>query len=158
MKPVQTLVWKVKYFNCNSQKIEDYNILKGHYTDFVKKLKKKCANKAEFSEAMDREMRWMFWSRAEWELILEVDEDKHLWLSPWVGCREPEQARIDVTNNKDFNWQDFLATQWLYNNSVKIDVYDQLKFNWDEFINLLWHTRLKYERYDIKFSWEPLKN
>ena len=74
------------------------------------------------------------------------------------ACESMFNNMINIANNKDFNWQDFLATQRLYNNSVKIDIYDQLKFNWDEFINLLWHTRLKYERYDIKFSWEPLKN
>ena len=39
MKEAETLSWKVKYFNCNAQKIEDYDILKGRYKDIVKKLR-----------------------------------------------------------------------------------------------------------------------
>ena len=72
MREAKTLSWKVKIFDCNAQRIKDYDILKGHYKDFVKKLKKKCATKEEFSKAMDREMMWMFWARAEWELLLSL--------------------------------------------------------------------------------------
>ena len=147
-----TLSWKVKVFDCNAQRIKDYDILKGHYKDFVKKLKKKCATKEEFSEAMDREMMYMFWSRCEWELILELDENNHIWLNPWAGCREPENVRIDVTNNTDFDWRGFLNTCHLYNNREKIDVYNMLKYRWNEFITYLWTTRQKYERWNSKFE------
>ena len=150
----KTLSWKVKYFNCNAQRVEDYDILKGHYKDFVKKLKKKCANIEEFSIAMDREMRWMFWARAEYELILELDtEDNYIWLGPLVGCREPECARIDMTNCEDFDWRGFLDTLKLnYQNCAKIDIYAQLRFRWEEFITYLWTTRQKYERWNSKYE------
>lgn len=148
-----TLSWKVKIFDINSQQIKDYDILKGHYKDFVKNLKKNCANKEEFSKAMDREMMWMFWSRSEYELILELDENNHIWLEPWVGCREPENVRIDVTDDTSFDWQGFLKTLTLnYQNCEKIDVYDQLKYRWDDFITYLWTTRQKYERWHPKFE------
>jgi hypothetical protein len=144
--------WKVKYFNCNAQRIEDYDMLKGRYKDFIKKLKKKCVNKAEFSEAMDREMMYRFWSRAEWELVIELSDDNRIWLNPWVGCREPADIRIDVTDAEDFDWRGFINTQYLHNNCQKIDVYDQLKYRWDDFITFLWTTRLKYERWHPKFE------
>ena len=153
MKEAKTLSWKVKIFDCNAQRIKDYDILKGHYKDFVKDLKKKCASKEEFSKAMDREMMWMFWSRCEWELIIELDENNRIWLAPWVGCRNPEAVRIDVTNNTDFDWPGFMGTLILdRNNCDKIDVYDQLKYRWDEFITYLWTTRQKYERWNSKFD------
>ena len=146
------LGWKVKYFNCNAQCIEDYDIFKGHYKDFVKKLKKKCATKEEFSLAMDREMMLMFWARAEWELLIELDKNNHIWLIPWVGCRAPGNVRIDVTNDA-FDWQGFIdSTQCLHNNRAKIDIYDQLKYRWDDFISYLWATRQKYERWNEKFE------
>ena len=99
-------------------------------------------------------MMWMFWARAEWELILEIDPtDNHIWLEPWVGCREPENVRIDITYAEDFDWQGFLKTKILnYQNCAKIDVYDQLKYRWDDFITYLWTTRQKYERWDPKFD------
>ena len=152
MKEAKILSWKVKVFDCNAQKIKDYDILKGHYKDFVKKLKKKCATKEEFSQAMDREMMHMFWSRCEWELIIELDENNHIWLNPWAGCRYPEDVRIDVTNNIDFDWSGFINTCHLHNNYEKIDVYDQLKYRWDDFIIYLWTTRQKYERWYPKFE------
>ena len=155
MRRAETLSWKVKIFDCNAQKIKDYDILKGHYKDFVKKLKKKCATREEFSKAMDREMMWMFWARAEWELILELENDNHIWLGPWVGCREPEAVRIDVTKDTSFDWQGFSKKQIInYQNCAKIDVYDQLKYRWDDFIAYLWTTRQKYERWDPKFEEE----
>jgi hypothetical protein len=152
MKEAKTLSWKVKVFDCNAQRIEDYDIFKGHYKDFVKKLKKKCATKEEFSKAMGREMIYMFWSRCEWELIIELDKNNHIWLNPLVGCKELENVRIDVTNNEDFDWQSFLNTCHLHNNREKIDVYDQLKYRWDDFITYLWTTRQKYERWHPKFE------
>ena len=122
------LTWKVKYFNCNVQRIEDYDILKSQYSkDFIKKLKKECATKKEFSKAVDREMMYRYWSRSEWELIIKLDENKHIWLYPWVGCITPEEACIDVTEDESFNWQGFIGTQYLHNNEAKIDVYTQLK-------------------------------
>ena len=141
MKEAQTLSWKVKVFDCNVQKIKDYDILKGHYKDFVKKLKKKCATKDEFSKALDREMMWMFWGRCEWELIIELDDDDLIWLIPWVGCREPEEASLEVGADNTFDWLGFLKTKNLnINDQAKIDVYDQLKYRWDDFITYLWTT------------------
>lgn len=152
MKEAKTLSWKVKYFNCNAQRIEDYNILKWHYKEFVKQLKKKCATKEEFSEAMDREMRWMFWARAEWELVIELTEDNRIWLNPWVGCGDPENVRVDVSDDTSFDWRGFINTLHLHNNCEKIDVYAVLKYRWDDFITYLWTTRQKYERWDKKYE------
>lgn len=153
MKEAKTLSWKVKVFDCNAQKIKDYDIFNGHYKDFVKKLKKKCATKEEFSEAMNREMMWMFWGRCEWELILELDDDDLIWLIPWVGCREPETVSIEVGADNTFDWLGFLKTKNLNSrDQVKIDVYDQLKYRWEDFITYLWTTRQKYERWSPKFD------
>ncbi len=153
MKEAEMLSWKVKVFDCNAQRIKDYDIFKGYYKDFVKKLKKKCANKEEFSEAMDREMMHMFWSRCEWELIIELDEDDLIWLIPWVGCKEPEKTSIEVGADNTFDWLGFLKTVNLNgDNRAKIDVYDQLKYHWDDFITYLWTTRQKYERWHPKFE------
>lgn len=146
--------WNVKYFDCNKQVITDYDIFKIYGADFIKKLKKKCATREEFSEVLNREMMRMFWCRSEWELIIEISEDNRIWLSPWVGCFEPENARIEVTNDPYFDWRNFATQEKFYNNKNyrKIDVYSQLKYKWDEFIDLLWKTRLRYERNHPKFD------
>ena len=152
-KESESLNWLVTYYDCNADKIKYYNILK-YKEDFIKKLKKKCNTKEEFSEKMRREMMYYYWSKAEWELIIEIDNDSRIWLSPWVGCREPKNVRIDVTDREDFDWRGFAELyigKQIYKNEAKIDVFDQIEWRWTEFIDYCWYTRLKWERDNPKF-------
>lgn len=150
------LSWKVKNFDCNRQVIEDYNVLK-YYENFIKKLKKKCATKEEFAEQLRREFRCQFWSRCEYELIIEVTEDERVLLKPWVGCRDKEKATIDVTNDMSFDWMGFATehiNKQIYKNEAKIDVYSQLTYDnqFEKLVDYCWYTRLKYERSNSKFD------
>ena len=130
------------------QKITDYDVIK-YREDFIKRLKKKCSNKEEFSEALEREMMYMFWARSEYELIIEIDGDGRIWLNPWVGCYEPEKVRIDVTYDDNFDWQGFAEKHigtWFYKSQAKIDIWDQLTYKWDEFVDYCWEYRHKYQK------------
>ena len=135
--------WIVMNYNCNANKIESYDVLKNS-VDWMKKMKKTSKNKEEFSDRLDRKMMWQYWSRAEYELIIEK-WNHELWLKPWCGCHNPEEVKIDVTN--DTFWQEFAKqyNNWR-GNEAKIDIYDQLKFKWSEFVDYCWNTRLPYER------------
>lgn len=155
-KEFKSLTWKVKNYNCNADKIVDYDVLK-YREDFIKKLKKKYPTKEEFAEAMKREMMYYFWSKAEYELIIEVAKDGHIWLSPWCGCRDPEKVKICVTDGESFDWRGFANEhigKQIYKNEAKIDIFDQLQWRWDEFIDYCWYTRQKYQRDDPKFHRE----
>lgn len=152
-RELKQLSWKVKNYLCNSNKIWDYDVLQ-YREDQIKKLKKKCATKEEFAEAMRREMFWQYWSRCEYEVIIEIDDDNRIWLKPWVGCIDPESVKIDVTDDENFDWRGFAEEhigKQIYKNCAKIDIWDQLEWRWNEFINYLWHHRLKYERDNPKF-------
>ena len=148
--------WEVVYFDINDQIIQKYNVLK-YMEDDIKKMKKKTSTKEEFAEKLRREFQYHFWSRAEWELIIETTNDNRVFLKPWVGCREPEKVRIDVTDDDTFDWRGFAEyhiDKQTYKNSAKIDIYDQLTYG-DEFEKLFdycWYTRLKYERKNPKFD------
>lgn len=147
------LSWKVKNYSINDNKLWDYDVLK-YREDLIKKLKKKCATKEEFAEKMRREMCWQYWSRCEYEVIIEIDDDNRIWLKPWVGCKNPDEVKIDVTDDENFDWRGFAEKhigKQIYKNKAKIDIFDQLQWKWDEFIDYLWYTRLKYERDDLKF-------
>lgn len=153
------MFWNVKYFNFNKQIIQDFNVLK-NYEEWIKEQKKKCATKDEFAEVLKREMMWRFWSKCEWELIISIDNKDNIWLSPWVGCRNIDEVKINVTNDNSFNWRGFaekhissqVYTNKIYTNKAKIDVYDQIEWNWKEFVDYIWYTRLKYERKNPKFE------
>ena len=147
------LTWKVKNYLINENKIWDYDILK-YREDQIKKLKKKCTTKEEFAEATRREMMWQYWSRCEYEVIIEIDDNNRIWLKPWVGCRNPDEVKIDVTDDQSFDWRGFANEhigKQIYKNEAKIDIFDQLQWRWNEFIDYCWYTRLKYERDDPKF-------
>ena len=142
------LSWMVKNYFYNSNEIWDYDVLE-YRENWVKKLKKKCKTKEEFAEEMRLEMMCMYWSRAEWELVIEVDEDNCIWLKPWIGSINPDEVKIDVTNDEGFDWKGFAKhhiDNQIYKNKAKIDVWDQLQWRWDEFIDYTWNYRHKWQR------------
>lgn len=149
-KEFKPLSWLVTNFCCNKQTIEYYDVLK-YREDYIKTIKKKCATKEEFSEVLRREMMWSYWSKCEYELIIEIDENGRIWLSPWVGCREPDKVKVDVTDRKDYDWNDF-AKEYIdkrYGNKQKIDVWDQLEYVWDSFVDYTWNYRHKWQRKNL---------
>lgn len=144
-----------KCFDCNSQKIEDYDVLE-YREGFIKKLKKVCSNKDEFAKKLKNEFMHRYWSKAEYELIIKIDKDNHVWLYPWCGCRDKEVCKVDVTNDSGFDWKGFadyhINTQ-IFKDEAKIDIYDQITYGdrFDNLVTKLWTTRLKYERDNEKF-------
>lgn len=153
-KDFKPMSWKVKNFNMNSQTIEDYDVLKYREGD-IKKLKKQCVTREEFAEELKHDMMWQYCSRSQYELIIEITDDNHIILSPWVGCREPEKAKIDVTDDESFDWKGFAEChidRQIYKDKAKIDSYNQLQWVWDDFVSYCWYTRLKYERKNPKFD------
>lgn len=153
-KETNTISHVVKDFDCNMQKIVDYDVLK-HREDFIKKLKKESATKAEFAERLNRNFMSMFWSRAEYELIVRLTDEGRVLLLPWCGCCIPdEDVALDVTDDASFDWKKFAEYhigKQIYKNEAKIDVYAQLQFVWDELVTYLWTTKLKWERSNPKF-------
>lgn len=149
------LVWNVKRYDCNADIIRDYNVLK-HREDFIKRLKKICANREEFSERLKSQMMYHYWARSEHELIIEV-LDGRVILSPWCGCREPAKVAVDVTDDISFDWYSFAERhidRQVYRNKAKIDIWDQLDYRWSELVDYCWYTRLPYERKHEKFTKE----
>ena len=145
----------VKYYNCNANKIEDYDVLKRREFE-IKKFKKKCADKEDFANELRGEFMWRFWSKAEWELVVTKTTDGRVSLSPWCGCPDPDDCSIDVTDDKSFNWSDFSdehIKRQSFKNQAKIDVYDQIMYGdrFDKIVDELWYTRLPYERDNPKF-------
>ena len=156
-KEVKPFSWKVKNFCCNKQVIEDYDVLK-YREDMIKKLKKKCATKEEFASELRSELQYRYWSRAEYELVIEIDENDQIWLNPWCGCRNPQDVRVNVTDDDSYDWRGFAEKHisQYRGNDAKIDIFDQLTYGnqFEKLVTYLWTTRLKYERDNPKFHEE----
>jgi hypothetical protein len=137
--------WNVYYFDINGREIGTFNIFK-HYSfmEEVKKIIKKWKDKGIFASELNSSLMYYFWSKAEWELVVEITEDNRIFLIPWCGCREPEKIKIDVTNDTNLDWRSFAdvhTKRQIYGNSAKIDVYNQVVFNWNLFVDYIWDRR-----------------
>ena len=147
-KEFKPLSWIVDYYDFNRNKISYHDVLK-YREDGIKKMRKKCETKEEFAEKLRREMMYYYWSKCEWEMIITKTEDNHIILTPWCGCKNPDEVAIDVTDNTDFDWNGFAdkhIKRQIYKNSAKIDVWDQIEHRWKEFVDYVWNYHFKYQR------------
>lgn len=139
--------WNVLYHNFNKDKIEVYNIFgHGRFNEYFNKAFKKYKTKDEFAEQLRSELCYYFWSKCEWELVIEIAEDGRIYLNPWVGSRDPESVKIDVTDDKSFDWRGFAehhTKRQVYDNKAKIDVSDQVEYRWNEFVDYVWSFKKK---------------
>lgn len=141
------LEWNVFYYDINRNKIATYNIFRhGKFNKYVEEAFEISKTKEEFAKILKRELMYYFWSKAEWELVIKLDEDNHIFLIPWCGCRNPEEVKIDVTNDRSFDWRGFAKKnieRQIYKNEAKIDVYDQIEYVWDNFLEYVWNSKKK---------------
>lgn len=143
--------WPVLMHDFNADAVRTHDVLRQREV-FIKKLKKKYTAKEEFAETLKRDFMRQYWSRAEYEMILYVEDDR-VYLEPWVG--EFKDGRVDITDNELFNWSAFakkMLSERAWHNKendrvyVKFDIYDQLMFRFDELIDFVWNYRHKYQR------------
>lgn len=136
--------WNVYYYNINRNKIELFNIF-DHWSfcEYAKKAIKKLKTKEEFAEQLKRELQYFFWSKAEYELVVHIEENR-IFLIPWCGCRNPEEIKIDVTDDNTLDWVEFAelhTKRQIYGNEAKIDIYNQVMFEWDNFVDYVWNNK-----------------
>ena len=98
------LKWNVYYHNINSQRIETYNIFDHRmFNEYVMlHLERTYQTKEEFSEQIESELRYYFWSKAEWEIIV----------SPWCGGKDTKEIKIDVYDQVMLNFDSFVDYVW----------------------------------------------
>ena len=133
--------WKVKNYNTNRDKIEDYDVLE-YFENFLRELKKKKKTQEEFAEEIRGELKYRYWSKCEYELIIEIRDHGRIILLPWCGCRDAEAASIDVTCDESFDWKGFAdkhIDKQIYKNKAKIDIWDQIEYRFDEFVLCCWN-------------------
>lgn len=133
--------WNVYYYNINRDEIKKFNIFDHRrFRENVLELIKKSDKKEDFKESLRKEVLYYFWSKCEWELVIEITENNYIFLKPWCGCLESDKVKINVTDDKSFDWKGFAEKQ-IYNNEAKIDVYDQVLYMWEDFSEYVWKNR-----------------
>lgn len=132
--------WIVKNFDCHKQKIIDYDLFP-HFKTFLLELKKKKKTQEEFNKAIRSELMYHYWSRCQYELIIERNEEGRIYLIPLVGCYDEKTATIDVTDDKTFDWCGFAdkhIKSQIFGDKAKIDIWNQVEYRFDEFVSYCW--------------------
>ena len=97
------LEYNVYYENFNAKKIEVYNIFKyGFLEELFRDIKNECSSKEEFAEKIDFELKYRYWSKCEWEIIL----------SDWPPSNTFKKEKIDVYDQIKLNWNIFVDYVW----------------------------------------------
>lgn len=104
------LQWNVYIGDFNSGRIEPHNIFDHRrFVEDCKKAAKKYSGKEdpeadfkEFSESVRKDLRYYYWSKCEWEIIL----------TGWPPSDRFKSEKIDVYDQIMMNWDVFIRYLW----------------------------------------------
>ena len=101
---MREMQWYVYVENFNRKKMEKYNIFEhaSFMEDVRKAYKKHRDNFEEFSIEIKRSLRYYFWSKCEWEIVL----------SPWPEREGFREEKIDVYDQVMLNADVFFKYVW----------------------------------------------
>lgn len=106
------MTWNVYMGNFNSGRIETYNIFRNaafreDCQKIVKKYRKTFKadgtfDRKTFAEEIRRELMYYFWSKYEWEVIIDH----------WPHSDQRHAEKVDVYDQVMLNWDIFLDYIW----------------------------------------------
>lgn len=126
------MTWNVLIDDCNKKFIENYNVLK-HEEKNIQKIKSQTKTFDEFCKRLEIYFKSRYWSRCEYELMIEINSENRVILSPLFFHRD---YNLDVTDRTDFDWRGFAEyhiNRQIFKNEAKIDIWDQIEYRWDKF-------------------------
>lgn len=98
---INKISWNVIRENFNTSKFEAYNVF-GHYSflEDVINVFKSSESKETFSTALVKEVRYHFWSKCEYEIVLQT----------WP--KSDYEEKIDIAYQLFNNWDRFVDYTW----------------------------------------------
>lgn len=148
------LCWNVYYGDFNSGEIKLYNIFNhwAFYNACCKAKRKYKDDKEGFAKEVRSNLMYFFWSKCEWEIILDHWPNGELYdmrtcmkagelidMLGSAGHKPHLSALSESLKDRDVMIKAYLNPSRY--EKIKIDVYDQVKNNWDVFIDYLWEHR-----------------
>ena len=122
--------WTVKHYDYNIPAITDYDLFP-YFEEFLLKLKKQKLTREEFAKEIKSELMYHYWSKCEYEIFIEKENDGRIYLLPHCGGREKDVAFLDVTDDTSFDWKGFAEMHikmQIYGNKAKIDIWNQIEY------------------------------
>lgn len=95
--------WNVYYYDINRQKITTFNIFRhGRFREDVQEHLRTYDDKAEFAEAVRKELSYYFWCKSEYEVLIRA----------WCGGNGKEEIKIDIYSQVMLNFNKFIDYLW----------------------------------------------
>lgn len=119
----------------NSKKIVKFNIFDHwRFNEEVKKDLKKCKTKEEFAKELKDNLRYYFWSKYEYEVVIS---------SFPVHIKKEELDRLNAEREKTLREYNREPYRLYVNPDVgeKVCIYSQVMLNWKPFINYVWSNK-----------------
>ena len=101
------LEWYVYVSDFNSRTFKEYNVFNHwRFMEDLKKIARKYRDRErdQFENEMAGWLKYYYWSKAEWEIILEH----------WPQLGEKYQEKIDVWDQIHMNWPQFCDYVWAH--------------------------------------------
>ena len=104
------LVWNVYIGGFNSRKIEVHNVFDHYrfYEDCCRNKRKNGKNRDAFIEQLRKDLMYYYWSKCEWEVIIDH----------WPHHEGWDDTKVDVYDQVRLNWDAFVDYVW--NNKSKL--------------------------------------
>jgi len=104
------LVWNVFLDDFNTHRIRTLNIFQhASFLDGCRKAAKKYADdKQAFAEQIEKILKYYFWSKTEYEIVLDT----------WPPSPRFHPEKVDVYDQVMLNWSVFIA--WLWSNREEL--------------------------------------
>ena len=99
------LTWNVYIGDTNGRRIAVYNIFRhGYFLEDLKKAarKYKDTEREEFCEQMRKDLMYYYWSKCEWEVIIDH----------WPHWDTFKDKKVDVYEQVRMNWEPFCEYVW----------------------------------------------
>ena len=103
--------WNVYVENFNTKEIEVWNVF-DHSSlrrDIAKLARRRGLTKEVFEESMKTNMMYYYWSKCEWEIILQA----------WPPRKDFRDEKIDVYDQVKLNWGIFIDYCWSHRSELK---------------------------------------
>lgn len=134
------LEWNVFRYDMNKDKITTFNIFNHwKFDEDIQKSLKKFKDKDEFAEQLRRDLRYYFWSKCEYEVIITS-------FPTYITMNELDRVNDDRWNHKDRYGTDYMRINVSPETGVKIDIYEQVMNNWDIFLDYVWNSKIHRPR------------
>ena len=131
------MVWNVYREDFNHGAIVKYNIFDhSSFAQDVNNLLKEDITKDEFAEQLKRSLRYYFWGKSEYEVVI----------TSWPAYIDKEELDRINTEYEEYNnkWGHY---PYKINVSPdvgkKIDIYSQVMMNWEQFVEYVWSNKNK---------------